>query len=336
MSNAVKIFKHFQTPKSPGVYHRLICLTGEKKGMAYFIMDKQRVVLGRSETADIRVLDLKSSREHAEIIQVGNDFVLTDLGSQNGIVVNDLKVKQHVLSDGDKIIIGKTVYKFSKIEVKDELKPVDNEADDSEEVDEEEVKRDKKLARILMVILLLAFILFGIQDPAPEDSGNNQKNNNKVAIQEFDKSILKEVQNRSQKNTEHKESLSRYFHRGLREYREGNYFRALQEFQNAQTNDANDPTVNFYVRKTNEKINEIISRYFNEASRDMDALNYKAASTAYCRIIRLLVYNTKKRSDGTYADERIAQAEQSLRQIEKRTGQEENSIQCVRKEDEAQ
>ena len=117
MANAVKIYKHFETPRAPGEYDRFICLTGENKGKAYFLLGK-RVVMGRSEKCDIQILDLKSSREHLELTLVGKNYILTDLSSQNGVVVNDLKVKQHSLTDGDKVIVGKTVYKYSKVEVK--------------------------------------------------------------------------------------------------------------------------------------------------------------------------------------------------------------------------
>ena len=48
--------------------------------------------------------DIKSSREHAEIAQVGKDYNVTDLESQNSVVVNDLKIKQHTLNEGDKVI----------------------------------------------------------------------------------------------------------------------------------------------------------------------------------------------------------------------------------------
>lgn len=334
MGSAVKVYKHFQTPKTAGVYHRLICLTGEKKGIAYFIMDKQRVVLGRSENADIRVLDLKSSREHAEIIQVGTDFILTDLGSQNGIIVNDLKVKQHVLTDGDKIIIGKTVYKFSQIEVKAvEEEDLDFLKNDEDEVDSEDVQRDKRLAKILLLILVLAFVMFELGDSEPEPIDIDQPKSGKLAVKEFDDEIIDEVRGQNKRNQESKEKLERYFHRGLREYREGNFFRAYAEFQNAKQWAPKDPTANFYLRKTAEKQNEIISTYFSKGSRDIDALNYKAAETAYCTIVRLLIYNTPKNDKGEYSDPRIKQARQSLRLIEKKTGREENSIECTRKAD---
>ncbi|MBD66733.1 MAG: hypothetical protein CME62_16115 [Halobacteriovoraceae bacterium] len=325
MSQAVKIYKHFQTPKASGVYHRLICLTGEKKGNAYFILDKKRVVLGRSETADIKVVDLKSSREHAEIIQVGDDFILTDLGSQNGIVVNDLKVKQHVLSDGDKIIIGKTVYKFSKIEVKQKVEAVEEVEEELSEEQIDEKKRDQQLARFLLGIIFVAIVLFAIPDS--QENVLVQKSDEKVKVNTslYDADVGSAIERRNNLNDENQEKVQRYIHRGLREYREGNYFRSYAEFDNAAQWDPKNPRVRFYLRKTKEKQNEIISSFFSKGSRDMDALNFKAAQTAYCTIVRLLIYHFPK-------DERITQARDNLRIIEEKTGEEKNSIKCTRKE----
>jgi len=164
VSTAVKIFNHIDAPKKEGVYHRLICLTGENKGKAYFLLGN-RVVMGRSETTDIMISDIKSSREHAEIIKVGSSFIITDLGSQNGVIVNDLKIKQHTLSNGDKIIIGKTVYKFSKVEVKatKNLKIATNSmSNDVEENDSEspEIGKPNKKINVIILILIIGVVFF--------------------------------------------------------------------------------------------------------------------------------------------------------------------------------
>src|SRR5690606_13229349 len=116
MAKNVLVLKHFESPKEAGVYHRLICLTGGNKGESYVLLGN-RVVLGRGDRTDIRLTDIKASREHAEITKVGENWVVTDLGSQNGIIVNDKKVVQETLVEGDKLIIGQTVLKFAKVEV---------------------------------------------------------------------------------------------------------------------------------------------------------------------------------------------------------------------------
>ena len=115
-SKAVRVLKNFRPPSKKGVYHRLLSLTGSNKGTSYYI-EADRVVLGRSENVDVQIIDGKASREHAEIVRYMDHFILTDLGSQNGIVVNDLKVSQHRLTDGDKIIVGQTVLKYEILEI---------------------------------------------------------------------------------------------------------------------------------------------------------------------------------------------------------------------------
>ena len=45
--------------------------------------------MGRSKRVDIPVLDQQSSRQHAELIKIDDYYVLTDLGSQNGLYVDE-------------------------------------------------------------------------------------------------------------------------------------------------------------------------------------------------------------------------------------------------------
>ena len=73
------------------------------------------IILGRGQEAGIRVDDETVSREHCRV-HVGADgaFHLTDLGSTNGTIVNGQKVEAWVLTEGDKIQVGKsTVFRFS-------------------------------------------------------------------------------------------------------------------------------------------------------------------------------------------------------------------------------
>ena len=171
-------------------------------------------------------------------------------------------------------------------------------------------------------MIIIAVVLLGF-----DDTGETEQKFEKVELaapDEFENSFDRAIQNRIKENQKTEEKLGRYFHRGLREFREGNYFRAYVEFENARQWNPKDPTANFYLRKTKEKQNEIIASYFSKASRDKDALNYTSAATAYCTIVRLLVHQAPK-------DERIAQARENLRIIEEKTGADKDSIVCVEK-----
>ena len=80
-------------------------------GRRYPLAEKP-VVMGRMSDCDIVLADPRASRQHAEIQPVGHGFVLSDLGSMNGTVVNGTPVREHQLTDGDEIRVGSTVLHF--------------------------------------------------------------------------------------------------------------------------------------------------------------------------------------------------------------------------------
>jgi hypothetical protein len=79
-----------------------------------YSLAKPVVTLGRLPESDVVVSDPGASRQHARISSANGDFLLTDLGSTNGTLVNDREVKEHVLVDGDRITIGETVLEFRR------------------------------------------------------------------------------------------------------------------------------------------------------------------------------------------------------------------------------
>ncbi len=64
------------------------------------------VTIGRSPEADIVIRDEKVSRIHASVILWAGDFVIKDLGSRNGTLVNGKMIDVAVLKPGDSIKVG--------------------------------------------------------------------------------------------------------------------------------------------------------------------------------------------------------------------------------------
>ena len=67
--------------------------------------------LGRGTDVELRIDDPSVSRRHAEI-RTGSPSVISDLGSTNGIVVDDQHVRQAQLRDGSVIQLGNTTIIF--------------------------------------------------------------------------------------------------------------------------------------------------------------------------------------------------------------------------------
>jgi hypothetical protein len=86
---------------------------GGRAGEAY-VLERDRLTIGRSPDADIFLDDVTVSRRHAVLTRRGRGFAVEDLGSLNGTFVNRRRVDAKTLEDGDEVQIGK--YKLTYLE----------------------------------------------------------------------------------------------------------------------------------------------------------------------------------------------------------------------------
>jgi len=71
--------------------------------------------IGRAEDNDLRLADPKASRHHARLHRQGTAFLLTDLGSANGTLLNGVRLTApRPLQHGDRIVIGDTELIFQE------------------------------------------------------------------------------------------------------------------------------------------------------------------------------------------------------------------------------
>jgi two-component system, cell cycle response regulator len=103
-----------ETPKAPaGSSAYLVVIAGPSFGEMYKIKG-DRIVMGRGDRTDVRIVDDGVSREHAAVQREGGKLVLVDLGSTNGTFCNGIRVPRQELVDGDKISVGaSTILKFT-------------------------------------------------------------------------------------------------------------------------------------------------------------------------------------------------------------------------------
>jgi len=89
----------------------LTVIQGPSNGKQFAI--ENGFVVGRGEEANIDLGDQSTSRKHAQLTIEREGIRLADLDSANGIFVNKRKVKSHFLVEGDEIMLGDSVLKFS-------------------------------------------------------------------------------------------------------------------------------------------------------------------------------------------------------------------------------
>src|SRR5262245_28449234 len=95
-------------PLTIGDRKHLLVFSGSASWL-YQIPSEGQVVIGRSETADLRIDDASVSRQHARLAIEHDGITITDLGSQNGTFVNNVRIEgAAALHPNDVITIQKT------------------------------------------------------------------------------------------------------------------------------------------------------------------------------------------------------------------------------------
>ncbi len=73
---------------------------------------KTELVIGRADSSDIKLDGLQISNRHARILQTNSGVVIEDLGSTNGVFVNENKITKQTISPQDSVYIGSFLIKI--------------------------------------------------------------------------------------------------------------------------------------------------------------------------------------------------------------------------------
>jgi hypothetical protein len=105
-----------QSPPVPPMPKAWLTISLAQSGQQVYRIEKPVVNIGRQLSNDIIVEDKRVSRYHAQIkYQPDGQFVLFDLGSTNGITINNTpNQRQHVLQNGDRFTVGSYDFYFER------------------------------------------------------------------------------------------------------------------------------------------------------------------------------------------------------------------------------
>jgi FHA domain-containing protein len=100
-------------PSVPRVALREIRPNGSTRSIR---LDGRPLTIGRAPDNGLVLHDSRASRRHARLFARSGVFVLADLGSTNGSFVNDRRVEEMPLGEGDRIRIGDTILVLESVE----------------------------------------------------------------------------------------------------------------------------------------------------------------------------------------------------------------------------
>src|SRR5689334_1719909 len=80
--------------------------------MTFSLRLSERLRVGRHENSDLVLYGTQVSRQHAEIVPGPQGWMVNDLSSMHGTLVNGVRIASRALKDGDRIHIGNTRLTF--------------------------------------------------------------------------------------------------------------------------------------------------------------------------------------------------------------------------------
>lgn len=92
---------------------KLVLLSGTKVA-AKFPLTAEKTTLGREDDNDIVLEGTSVSKAHAYVENTEAGYVIEDLGSRNGVLINGTRCSRQSLRDGDEITIGEYIFLYEE------------------------------------------------------------------------------------------------------------------------------------------------------------------------------------------------------------------------------
>lgn len=299
MSNA-SAAKQLSAPK---FYLKVII--GPDEGFVYKIK-KPKIFIGRGDDNDLALQDSRVSRQHAMIEFTSKGILVTDLGSSTGIMLNGKNVKEGYLSPGAVLQIGDSQLKF-EVRQGEAAPPALVNAAEMPTAQEPSYRNEPTSSSqgnpLVVITLLTGLGIGGVQyykNKNQENSAEPTPIRNDVAIQEEIDAAKKRqddmirLQNTQGKQTQQYIESQSSFVKGFRDYREGQYKRALISLSAALALYPEHELAQRYYQASKRKLDELVQVSLLEGKRAQEKNQYKAAASAYRNVMVLIEDESNK------------------------------------------
>lgn len=324
MANAQKLRQTQAPGKQEGEKARLKVVQGPDYGTV-FVLTRSPVVIGRGEDCDVMLGDLKASRMHAELSEsFGGIWTLRDLGSANGIMHNGRNVQTAPVKTGDTITVGETILDFVEVAAGTQVlaSPARNLAQvKAQQVAFQEQKNKvhalgspalrqssasagrstsprasmsrpmspKRLALLAVGAIGLYMLL---DTPTPSENKKTDANPKTVAKKNPSGGPGEAREPAGvqppQMTEETAQAVGMFLQAGFREYREKNYLRARQNFENALQVVPGHRTAKLYVQNCNLAIDEEVKSHLEAGKKGLASGKLRSAQGHFEAVERLL------------------------------------------------
>jgi pSer/pThr/pTyr-binding forkhead associated (FHA) protein len=296
-------FKNADIPRQASEKARLKIIEGPDLGATY-VVQGAAATIGRGEDCDIVISDLKASRKHAELVLVGEQWNVRDLGSANGIKYNGRATRASVIKSGDTFSLGATTVEFMSPEAGTMLLRALPRSIDQVEADQAALEAQRKRVRSLAEVGSIKSKAPSVgPTAAPKAPPKNLLLIGAAAIVGYvlltsgDKpAVMKRNAGKkdlaqflpSNDNATVNHSAEMFLKSGFREYREKNYLRARTQFETALQIDPTNSLAQRYLQNCNQAIDDEVKFELDRGKKADESGSVKEARLHYEAVLRLL------------------------------------------------
>lgn len=285
-------------------------ISGPHKGDSYEMVSS-KVSIGRSKTNDICLSkDHKVSRQHLEISLRANQIWVKNSSSNNSLYVNGQKTEGQPIFNGSTLQLGTTKIQMVLQEKPQGIKTYgDPHSLDSGEPFDKPPKKERKTLLFLLCAAALVVGYFVLEKPKDPISPQEVEEKSEVITEtgkkeeEAEEKVVKSEFSK-RKNVYYRQAQRKYI-RGFRDYRQGQYEKALFSFEACLAIFPQHELCNTYKRRSGKKLDELIQYQINLGKKYSEQRQHRAC-VATLRNVMLMI---KDRSSRLYKDTRKLRSE---------------------------
>lgn len=268
---------------TPQISYTICALSGPEKGAVYKLV-AGRVTLGRGSNNDICIKDdSRMSRNHAVITIKNNKVEVSDVSDHNKILINGTETKSCEIEPGTIIQLGDTKFQLRVGELTS-ISP-----------NLRFKSRNTKASKLNFYILIGAVTVFFIWlfSSTVKQTEPTQIKDDRVFQTELDanRKIIEQTEverKRSGVDTKQYEEAQPLYVKGFRDYRKGQYERAIESFQACLSLFPNHIQCQRSLRLSLKKFSELVQYHMILANKYRSQNQFAACMSSYRNVMVMM------------------------------------------------
>ena len=264
-------------------------LNGPDKG-SEIKLTGSATTLGRGESNDIIIKDdPKISREHLRIILRNGEVYLESLNPKNPVVIDKKPVKVAIIESQAYFQAGSTKFEITQQKTGSLANRKSAPIHRLQNRRPLPLGNNKKKIHIaaFAAVGVLVLLLIGSDSKKEEEKfiQTQKEKEEKIATQKDMIQSLKEEARKSGKTTAQFRRAQSGFIKGFRDYKQGQYERAIQYFQECLSIQPSHVLCNRYLSLSQKRFNELIQYHMVVGKKSLDKKQYPACSTSFYNVM---------------------------------------------------